>query len=194
MSQIFRASQWLLPTLKESPADAVAASHQLLLRAGFVRQLAAGLYSILPLGRRSLNKLECILREEMQAAGAQEFLLPSLHPSEVWRASGRWDAIDQTMFRLQDRRGGDYCLAMTHEEVFTAIARDELRSYRQLPQRWYQISLKFRDEPRPRSGLLRVREFHMKDAYSFDMNSAGLDAAFDSMRAVYERIYARCEV
>jgi len=149
---------------------------------------------MLPLGRRSLRKLERILRQEMEAAGAQEFLLPSLHPAEPWQSSGRWDAIDETMFRLQDRRGGDYCLAMTHEEIFTGIARSELRSYRQLPQRWYQIGLKFRDEPRPKSGLLRVREFHMKDAYSFDLDSAGLDAAFERMRVAYERIYARCEV
>src|SRR2546426_3775912 len=183
MSCVVRASQLLLPTLREAPADAVAVSHQLLVRAGFIRQLGAGLYSLLPLGRRSLRKLERILRQEMEAAGAQEFLLPSLHPAELWQSSGRWDAIDDTMFRLRDRRGGDYCLAMTHEEIFTAIARAELRSYRQLPQCWYQIGLKFRDEPRPRSGLLRVREFHMKDAYSFDMNSAGLDAAFDSMLA-----------
>jgi prolyl-tRNA synthetase len=141
-----------------------------------------------------LRKLERILRQEMEAADAQEFLLPSLHPAEPWQSSGRWDAIDATMFRLQDRRGGDYCLAMTHEEIFTGIARSELRSYRQLPQRWYQIGLKFRDEPRPKSGLLRVREFHMKDAYSFDLDSAGLDAAFERMRAAYERIYARCGV
>jgi prolyl-tRNA synthetase len=167
-------------------------SHQLLVRAGFVRQLSAGLYSLLPLGLRSLRKLEAILHQEMQAAGAQEFLLPSLHPAELWRASGRWDEIDETMFRLHDRRGGDYCLAMTHEEVFTAIARAELRSYRQLPQCWYQIGLKFRDEPRPKGGLLRVREFRMKDAYSFDLDLAGLDAAFARMRAAYERIFARC--
>jgi prolyl-tRNA synthetase len=183
-----------VPTLREAPADTVAVSHQLLVRAGFIRQLGAGLYSMLPLGRRSLRKLERILRQEMDAAGAQEFLLPSLHPAELWQSSGRWDAIDETMFRLRDRRGGDYCLAMTHEEVFTAIARAELHSYRQLPQCWYQIGLKFRDEPRPKSGLLRVREFHMKDAYSFDLDSAGLDAAFERIRVAYERIYARCGV
>jgi prolyl-tRNA synthetase len=192
MPSIVRASQLLLPTLKDAPADAVAVSHQLLVRAGFVRQLGAGLYTLLPLGRRSLAKLEAILHHEMQATGGQEFLLPSLHPAELWRASGRWDEIDETMFRLQDRRGRDYCLAMTHEEVFTAIARAELRSYRQLPQCWYQIGLKFRDEPRPKGGLLRVREFHMKDAYSFDLDLAGLDAAFARMRAAYERIFVRC--
>ena len=187
-----RVSQFFLPTLKEAPGDAVAASHRLLVRAGFIRQLGAGLYSYLPLGRRSLARLERILREEMGSAGAQEFLLPSLHPAELWRESGRWDEFDETMFRLKDRRGGDYLLAPTHEEVFTAIARAEIRSYRQLPQRWYHISPKFRDEPRPRGGLLRVREFLMKDAYSFDVDVAGLDDAFEAMRAAYERIYARC--
>jgi prolyl-tRNA synthetase len=181
-----------MPTLKQAPLDAVAASHQLLTRAGFVRQLGAGLYTYLPLGRRSLARIEHILREEMQTAGAEEFLPPALHPAELWRSSGRWDAIDQTMFRLQDRRGGDYCLAMTHEEVFAAIARADLHSYRQLPQRWFQIGPKFRDEPRPRAGLLRVREFLMKDAYSFDLDAAGLDQSFEIMWAAYERIYQRC--
>jgi prolyl-tRNA synthetase len=182
MSCVLRASRLFLPTLKEAPGDAVAVSHQLLLRAGFVRQLGAGLYSILPLGRRSLRKLETILREEMDGVGAQEFLLPSLQPAELWRTSGRWDSIDETMFRLHDRRRGDYCLAMTHEEAFTALAAADLHSYRQLPQYWYQIGLKFRDEPRPRAGLLRVREFHMKDAYSFDLDAAGLDTSFERMR------------
>jgi prolyl-tRNA synthetase len=181
-----------MPTLKQAPLDAVAASHQLLTRAGFIRQLGAGLYTYLPLGRRSLARIERILREEMQRVGAEEFLPPALHPAELWRSSGRWDAIDQTMFRLQDRRGGDYCLAMTHEEVFAAIARADLHSYRHLPQRWFQIGPKFRDEPRPRAGLLRVREFLMKDAYSFDLDAAGLDQSFEMMRAAYERIYQRC--
>ncbi|MDQ6673906.1 MAG: proline--tRNA ligase, partial [Chloroflexota bacterium] len=194
MSAVVRSSQLLLPTLKEAPADAVAVSHQLLVRAGFIRQLGAGLYSLLPLGRRSMIKLERILHDEMASVGAQEFLLPSLQPAEPWRASGRWESIDATMFRLRDRRGSDYCLAMTHEEIFTAIARAELHSYRQLPQRWYQIGLKFRDEPRPKGGLLRVREFQMKDAYSFDLSSAGLDLAYAEMRSVYERIYQRCGV
>jgi prolyl-tRNA synthetase len=172
---VLRASTYFMPTLKQAPVDAVAISHKLLVRAGFIRQLGAGLYSYLPLGRRTLARLERILREEMQSAGAEEFLLPSLHPAELWRASGRWDSIDETMFRLTDRRGGEYCLAMTHEELFAAIARADLQSYRQLPQRWYQISPKFRDEPRPRGGLLRVREFLMKDAYSFDADGAELD-------------------
>lgn len=189
---IVKASQYFMPTLKQAPVDAVAASHRLLVRAGFVRQLGAGLYSYLPLGHRSLSKLERILREEMQAAGAQEFLLPALHPADIWRASGRWDQVDETMFRLKDRRGGDYCLAMTHEEVFTAIARNDLHSYRQLPQRWYHISPKFRDEPRPRGGLLRVREFLMKDAYSMDLDVDGLDRSFEAMREAYTRVYMRC--
>jgi prolyl-tRNA synthetase len=192
MSPVIRASRFFMPTLKQAPLDAVAASHQLLTRAGFIRQLGAGLYTYLPLGRRSLARIERILREEMQAAGAEEFLPPALHPADLWRASGRWDAIDQTMFRLQDRRGGDYCLAMTHEEVFAAIARADLHSYRQLPQRWFQIGPKFRDEPRPRAGLLRVREFLMKDAYSFDLDATGLDESFAAMQAAYERIYSRC--
>jgi prolyl-tRNA synthetase len=194
MSLATRATRLFMPTLKQAPLDAVAASHQLLIRAGFIRQLGAGLYTYLPLGRRTLAKIERILREEMRSAGAEEFLSPALHPSDLWRSSGRWGEIDQTMFRLQDRRGADYCLAMTHEEVVAAIARADLHSYRQLPQRWYQIGPKFRDEPRPRGGLLRVREFLMKDAYSFDLDSIGLDQSFAVMRAAYERIYARCEL
>lgn len=194
MPSVTRATRYFMPTLRDAPVDAVAASHQLLVRAGFIRQLGAGLYTYLPLGRRSLAKLERILREEMHTAGAEEMLPPALHPAELWRSSGRWDQIDETLFRLQDRRGGDYCLAMTHEEVFASIARNELRSYRQLPQRWFQIGPKFRDEPRPRAGLLRVREFLMKDAYSFDVDRGGLDESFEAMRAAYVRIFARCEL
>ncbi len=192
MSRVTYATRFFMPTLKEAPAEAVTASHQLLTRAGFIRQLGAGLYTYLPLGMRTLAKIERILREEMAAADAEEFLPPALHPSELWKASGRWDEIDDTMFRLHDRRGGDYCLAMTHEEVFAAIARSDIHSYRQLPRRWYQIGSKFRDEPRPRAGLLRAREFLMKDAYSFDLDAAGLDRSFDAMHAAYMRIYARC--
>jgi prolyl-tRNA synthetase len=188
------ASRFFMPTLKQVPVEAVAASHQLLARAGFVRQLGAGLYTYLPLGLRTLARIERILREEMNAAGAEEFLAPALHPADLWRLSGRWDSIDDTMFRLQDRRGGEYCLAMTHEEVVASIARSDLHSYRQLPQRWFQIGPKFRDEPRPRAGLLRVREFLMKDAYSFDLNADGLDASFASMHAAYARIFARCDL
>jgi prolyl-tRNA synthetase len=192
MSRVVRASRFFMPTLKQAPVEAVAASHQLLVRAGFIRQLGAGLYSYLPLGRRSLARIERVLREEMHAVGAEELLGPALHPAELWRESGRWDAIDDAMFRLQDRRGGAYCLAMTHEEVVASIARSDLHSYRQLPQRWFQIGPKFRDEPRPRAGLLRVREFLMKDAYSFDLDTAGLDASFAAMRSAYTRIFARC--
>ena len=186
-----RWSQLFLPTLRETPADAEVASHKLLLRAGYVRQLGAGIYSYLPLGQRSINKIVAIIREEMNTIG-QEFLLPALSPAEIWQESGRWTGMGQNMFRLKDRKGADLCLAMTHEEVMTAIARDELRSYKQLPQIWYQIQTKFRDEPRPKSGLLRVRQFLMKDAYSFDIDAAGLDLSYDKHDAVYRRIFTRC--
>jgi prolyl-tRNA synthetase len=189
---IARQSRLFVPTLRDPPADAVAVSHQLLVRAGFVRQLAAGLYNYLPLGKRVLNKVDAIVRAEMDAIGAQECYFPALHPAEVWRQSGRWDAIGDDMFRLTDRKGGEYCLGMTHEEIFAGVARDDLRSYRQLPQVWYQIQTKFRDEPRPRSGLIRVRQFTMKDAYSFDVDAAGLDRAYDDQRGAYERIFRRC--
>jgi prolyl-tRNA synthetase len=190
--QLARYSRTFIPTLKEAPADAQVASHRLLVRAGFVRQLGAGIYDHLPLARRSLAKVERIVREEMDAIGGQEFHLPALHPAEIWKESGRWDVMGDNMFRLKDRKGADYCLGMTHEEIFTAIARDELRSYRQLPQVWYQIQTKFRDEPRPKSGLLRVRQFTMKDAYSFDVDAAGLDKSYDDQRRAYERIFTRC--
>jgi prolyl-tRNA synthetase len=189
---VVRTSKAFIPTLKEAPSDAQVASHRLLVRAGFVRQLGAGIYDYLPLAKRSLTKIEAIIREEMDAIGAQEFFLPALHPAEIWKESGRWSVMGDNMFRLKDRKGGDYCLGMTHEEIFTAIARDELRSYRQLPQVWYQIQTKFRDEPRPKSGLLRVRQFTMKDAYSFDVDAAGLDAAYEDQRRAYERIFTRC--
>jgi prolyl-tRNA synthetase len=187
-----RYSQAFIPTLKEAPADAQVASHKLLVRAGFIRQLGAGIYDYLPLAKRSLSKIEAIVREEMDAIGGQEFFLPALHPAEIWKESGRWDVMGDNMFRLKDRKGGDYGLGMTHEEIFTAIARDELRSYRQLPQVWYQIQTKFRDEPRPKSGLLRVRQFTMKDAYSFDVDRAGLDKSYEDQRRAYEAIFTRC--
>jgi prolyl-tRNA synthetase len=190
--RVVRTSKAFIPTLKEAPADAQVASHRLLVRAGFVRQLGAGIYDQLPLARRSLEKIEAIIREEMDAIGGQEFQLPALHPAEIWKESGRWEVMGDNMFRLKDRKGGDYCLGMTHEEIFTAIARDELRSYRQLPQVWYQIQSKFRDEPRPKSGLLRVRQFTMKDAYSFDVDRAGLDKSYEDQRRAYERIFTRC--
>ena len=186
-----RWSQLFIPTLREAPADAEVASHKLLLRAGYVRQLGAGIYSYLFLGSRSVNKIVAIIREEMDRIG-QEMLLPTIHPREVWEASGRWSAMGDNMFRLKDRKGADLCLGMTHEEVMTDIARHELRSYKQLPQIWYQIQTKFRDEPRPKSGLLRVRQFLMKDSYSFDMDEAGLDASYTKHDEAYRRIFTRC--
>jgi prolyl-tRNA synthetase len=187
-----RWSQYFIPTLREVPADAEVISHKLLLRAGMVRQLAAGIYSYLPLAQRATLKVMQILREEMNRIGGQEFFLPALNPREVWEESGRWTAMGDNMFRLKDRKGADMCLGMTHEEVFTSIARHELRSYKQLPQVWYQIQVKFRDEARPKSGVLRVRQFIMKDAYSFDLDQAGLDKSFEDQREAYKRIFDRC--
>lgn len=187
-----RMSKSFLPTLKDAPADALVASHKLLVRAGFIRQLSAGVYSYLPLAQRALVRIHAIIREEMSAIGAQEFHLPALSPREIWEETGRWKTMGDNMFRLKDRKGADYCLGMTHEEIFTHIARNELRSYKQLPQAWYQIQTKFRDEPRPKSGLLRVRQFTMKDSYSFDYDQAGLDRQFEAHREAYERIFSRC--
>jgi prolyl-tRNA synthetase len=185
-------SKLFIPTLRETPAEAEVASHQLLLRAGYVRQLSAGIYSYLFLAQRSLLKITAIVREEMDAIGAQEMYLPALNPAEVWQESGRWDIMGDNMFRLKDRFQRDMCLGMTHEEIMTVIARGELRSYKQLPQIWYQIQTKFRDEPRPKSGLLRVRQFTMKDSYSFDMDAAGLDVAYQKHYEAYYRIFSRC--
>ena len=185
-----RWSQLHIPTLREDPADADAASHRLLLRAGFIRQLMAGHYSLLPLGMRVRAKVMAIIREEMNAIGAQEFLLPSMQPAQIWEKSGRLEKIGEEMFRLRDRKAAEMVLGFTHEEIFATLAT-ELSSYRELPQSWYQIQLKFRDEPRPKSGLLRVREFTMKDSYSFDIDEAGLDVSFEAHRAAYERIFAR---
>src|SRR3954466_6775897 len=187
-----RMSRSFTPTLKEVPADATVASHQLLVRAGYIRQLAAGLYSILPLGQRAILKITEVVREEMNAFGGQEFYLPALNPREIWEESGRWTVMGENMFRLKDRKGADLCLAMTHEEIFTVLARAELRSYRQLPQTWYQIQTKFRDEARPKSGLLRVGQFTMKDSYSFGLDRAGLDKAFEEHRGAYARVFGRC--
>jgi prolyl-tRNA synthetase len=186
-----RWSKLFIPTLREAPADAEVASHKFLLRAGYVRQLGSGIYSYLFLAQRSINKIIGIVREEMDTIG-QEFLLPALNPKEVWEASGRWSVMGDNMFRLKDRKGAELCLGMTHEEVMTEIARKELRSYKQLPQIWYQIQNKFRDEPRPKSGLLRVRQFTMKDSYSFDIDAAGLDKSFELHDQVYRRIFTRC--
>src|ERR1700756_92094 len=186
-----RWSKLFIPTLREAPADAEVASHKFLLRAGYIRQLGAGIYSYLFLGNRSINKIIAVVREEMDKIG-QEFLLPALNPREIWEESGRWTVMGDNMFRLKDRKGADLCLAMTHEEIFTVLARAELRSYRQLPQTWYQIQTKFRDEPRPKSGLLRVRQFTMKDSYSFDVDRAGLDRSFEDHRQAYVKIFGRC--
>lgn len=187
-----RWSTLFIPTLRENPAEAEVVSHQLLLRAGYIRQLSAGIYSYLLLAQRSLLKIQQIVREEMNAIGAQEMLLPALHPAELWQESGRWNVMGDNMFRLKDRFGRDLCLGMTHEEVMTSIARGELRSYKQLPQIWYQIQAKFRDEPRPKSGLLRVRQFLMKDSYSFDLDARGLDASYQKHHDAYCRIFDRC--
>ena len=186
-----RWSQLFIPTLREAPADAEVASHKFLVRAGYIRQLAAGLYSFLFLGNRTLVRITQIVREEMDRIG-QEFYLPALHPREIWEASGRWQVMGDNMFRLKDRGGRDLCLGMTEEEVMTEIARKELRSYKQLPQIWYQIQQKFRDEPRPKSGLLRVRQFTMKDSYSFDLDAAGLDVSYKKHYDAYCRIFDRC--
>jgi prolyl-tRNA synthetase family II len=188
-----RWSELHIPTLREVPAGADAVSHRLLLRAGFIRQLMAGHYALLPMAVRVRAKIMNIIREEMQDAGAQEFLMPVIQPAELWRKSGRWDLIGAEMFRLRDRKGADIALGMTHEEVFTEFS-GELRSYRDLPQTWYQFQTKFRDEPRPKSGLIRVREFTMKDAYSFDLDAEGLDKSFQRQATAYHNIFARLGV
>jgi prolyl-tRNA synthetase len=187
-----RWSKMFIPTLREDPADAEVTSHRLLVRAGYIRQLTAGVYSLLPIAARTRLKVIEIIREEMNRVGAQEFLLPAIHPAEIWKESGRWEVMGDNMFRLRDRKNVEMGLGMTHEEVFTSIARSLINSYRQLPQVWYQIQTKFRDEARPKSGLLRVREFTMKDAYSFDVDRAGLDKAFQDQHDAYIKIFTRC--
>ncbi|MGI9591830.1 MAG: proline--tRNA ligase [Myxococcota bacterium] len=186
-----RWSQAFIPTLRDDPADAEAISHKLLVRAGYVRQLMSGAYSLLPLGQRVCAKITAIVRAELDGIGAQEFKLPALHPAELWKRSGRWEAMGEEMFRLVDRKGAGLALGMTHEEVFAQLA-SELRSYKELPQIWYQIQTKFRDEPRPKSGVLRVREFTMKDSYSLDADADGLDLAFQRHFEAYRKIFARC--
>jgi len=187
-----RWSQLFIPTLRDDPADAEVASHRLLLRAGYIRQLSAGVYSYLYLGHRSALKIMQIIREEMDRIGGQEMYLPALHPGELWRESGRWDQMADSMFQFKDHGGREVCLGMTHEEVMTDIARGELRSYRQLPQIWYQLQLKFRDEARPKSGLMRLRQFIMKDSYSFDLDDAGLDLSYRKHHDAYCAIFDRC--
>lgn len=185
-------TQLFIPTTRETPSDVTAVCQALSLRAGYVRQLAAGLYIFLPLGWRVLNKINKILQEEMERIGAQEISMPILHPAEIWQQTGRWYTIKEEMFRLKDRSGRDMCLGMTHEEIMTWVAAKELRSYRDLPQIWYQIQTKLRDEARPRGGILRTREFIMKDSYSFDVDEAGLDKNYQFHAEAYHRIFKRC--
>ena len=187
-----RYSQYLLPTTKETPADAEIISHQLMLRAGMIRKLAAGIYNYLPFGLRSIRKVEQIVREEMDRAGAIELLMPMVVPAELWQESGRWEQYGKELLRIKDRKEGDFCLGPTHEEVVTDIIRGTIKSYRQVPLNVYQIQGKFRDEIRPRFGLMRGREFIMKDAYSFDLDDAGADRAYEKMFNAYCRIFERC--
>ena len=189
-----RMSRMLMPTLKEVPSDAEITSHQLMLSAGMIRKMASGIYNQLPMGIRVFRKVEDIIREEMNAKGAQEISCALLVPAELWQESGRWDVMGPEMFRLKDRNGRDYCLGPTHEETFTHIVRNEITSYKQLPLNLYQIETKFRDERRPRFGVMRTRNFTMKDAYSFDADQEGLDKSYDDMFDAYTRIFARCEL
>ena len=189
-----RWTRSLIPTLREDPADAEAISHKLMVRAGLVRQLAAGIYVYLPLGHRVLDKVNRVIREEMNAIGGQEITMPVLQPAELWQQSGRWDAIGGEMFRLKDRNQRELCLGMTHEEVVAWIAAREIRSYRDLPQIWYQIQTKERDEARPRSGVLRTREFLMKDAYTLDPDAAALEVSYNAHKQAYCKIFDRCGI
>src|SRR5438067_2400705 len=185
---ISRASQLFLPTLRDDPADAEAVSHKLLVRGGYIRQLGAGIWTFLPLGWRVHRKVEQIIREEMDAIGSQEMFGPVLTPAELWKQTGRYDSPE--IFKFQDRSGREFILTMTHEETFTFHAR-EISSYKQLPQLWYHFAIKDRDEARPKGGLLRVREFIMKDAYSFDRDEDGVKRSFEANREAYKKIFAR---
>ncbi len=187
-----RLSKMFAPTLKEVPSDAEALSHQLMLRGGMIRKLAAGIYDYLPLGLRAVRKVEQIVREEMNRAGAQEVLLPAVQPAELWQESGRWQFYGPELLRLHDRHNREFCIGPTHEEVITDLVRRDVRSYRELPINLYQIQTKFRDEVRPRFGLMRAREFVMKDAYSFDIDDAGANVSYEAMRQAYHRIFQRC--
>lgn len=189
-----RMSKMLMPTLKEVPSDAEITSHQLMLRAGMIRKMASGIYNQLPMGIRVFRKVEDIIREEMNAKGAQEISCALLVPAELWQESGRWDVMGPEMFRLKDRNGRDYCLGPTHEETFTHIVKNEITSYKQLPLNLYQIETKFRDERRPRFGVMRTRNFTMKDAYSFDADLEGLDKSYNDMFDAYTKIFARCDL
>ncbi|MEP5175019.1 proline--tRNA ligase, partial [Marinobacter alexandrii] len=186
-----RASRYLIATQKETPADAEIISHQLMLRAGMIRKLAAGLYTWLPMGLRTLRKVERIVREEMDKSGGQEVLMPAVQPSELWQESGRWTQYGGELLRMQDRHGRDFCFGPTHEEVITDLIRNELKSYKELPANFYQIQTKFRDERRPRFGVMRAREFIMKDAYSFHLNAESLDETYQEMHRAYCAIFDR---
>jgi prolyl-tRNA synthetase len=188
---IQRFTRALIPTVKETPAEATNASHQLLLRGGYIRQIGAGIYDFLPLGLRVLKKIENVVRTEMDRAGAMEVLMPAMLPAEYFQETGRWDVYGPVLLRIKDRKGGDYHLGPTHEEIITDMVRREVKSYRQLPLNLYQIQMKFRDEPRPRGGLMRCREFVMKDAYSFDIDEAGAQKSYETMREAYKRIFTR---
>jgi len=187
-----RWSQALIPTLKETPADAEITSHKLLLRAGLIRKLAGGLYTFLPLGLRALRKVEGIIREEMDRAGGLELLMPALQPPEIWQQSGRYETAAEVLFKVRDRARKEWLLGPTHEEVITTLAAGEINSYRQLPKNFYQVQTKFRDEIRPRFGLMRAKEFIMKDAYSFDATDEGAMASYRKMYDAYQRIFNRC--
>ena len=189
-----KMSNMLVSTLREVPAEAEIDSHKLMLRAGMIRKMAAGIYNYMPIGLKVLKNIEEIVREEMNTAGAQEFLASAVLPAELWQESGRWDVYGDEMFRLKDRNNRDFCLGPTHEEVFTDIARNEIKSYKQLPVNLYQIQTKYRDERRPRFGIMRSREFIMKDAYSFDKDQAGLDVSYDKMQDAYVKIFNRCGI
>jgi prolyl-tRNA synthetase len=187
-----RYSQYFIPTVKETPADAEVISHQLMLRAGMIRKLAAGIYNYLPLGLRSIRKVEQIVREEMNRAGAIEILMPAVQPADLWQESGRWEQYGKELLRFNDRKDAQFCMGPTHEEVVTDLVRREVKSYRQMPLNLYQIQGKFRDEIRPRFGLMRGREFIMKDAYSFDVDSSAADTSYEKMYQAYRRIFERC--
>ncbi|MGE5701164.1 MAG: proline--tRNA ligase, partial [Clostridia bacterium] len=188
---MLKQSQMFIPTLREVPSDAEIASHKLLVRAGLARQLASGIYSYLPLGLRVLQKIQAIVRDEMNKAGAQELVMPAMQPAELWEKSGRWEAYGPELVRLNDRHNRSFALGPTHEEVITSLVRDEINSYKKLPINLYQIQTKFRDEVRPRFGLIRCREFIMKDAYSFDTTQEGLDKSFNAMFDAYTNIFTR---
>lgn len=186
------ASQLYCPTLRDDPAEADVVSHKLMLKAGMIRKSAAGLYSFLPLGRRVVLKIEAIVRREMDGAGAQEVMMPIVQPAEIWKETGRWDVYGPEMFKLSDRHDNEYCLGPTHEELITTLVRSELRSYKQLPVNLYQMQNKYRDEIRPRFGLMRSREFVMKDAYTFDIDKAGMIKSYENMYNAYCRVFDAC--